>query len=607
MPGRRRVDHDQVPARAPGRLLHLLQMPDLPESDQLAPAGRGLHQLPEGAVAQHQRDRRAHAELQRQVFAERREGIDLHRGDAGMDLAAGIAGGGSAGREEGWDLLVAPDLDQQHAPAGAGRGDRQRGGHGGLPGAPLAGHDHQPALEQRGMAQRCHGPSARGAAAPRRRVSSGASAAPKRWDGETPDGRKLGLAEGRGDPSTGVRAGGQREGPLIVTCEQCATQFHLDDAKVPPGGVRVRCSRCKHAFFIAPGGEEPELGGVDRAAQDALDAEAPPAPEPSEDLSAPAESGSDLAAADSDLDDGEDLASESDWEFNQAPFDAESAEPGPTADARDAAREAIDDLLGSRTPEPRTAAPAPIQTSEDEDLGKPRELGSAGRRRCRALCAAGAGRGRREPSRAGRRAFQASGGAGGRVDPAPRALGRAGLDRAHGARHRVERDRAALRDRRDPHALARERSDAEAHFGRQRVAGLEAQGVSGRWVENAVSGSLYVVSGRLVNPTAQAAALGTRIGVRLLDASGARLPIELAAAGPVLEERVLRESDPAGIQTRQAEAGLALAAAVIPPGQSLAFEAVVRDVPLAAARFLLEPFAPARARPAAAGEPEPAP
>jgi hypothetical protein len=139
--------------------------------------------------------------------------------------------------------------------------------------------------------------------------------------------------------------------------------------------------------------------------------------------------------------------------------------------------------------------------------------------------------------------------------------------------------------------------DSEAQFGRQRVAGLEAQGISGRWVENAVAGSLYVVSGRLVNPTPQAAALGTRIGVRLLDASGARLPIELAAAGPVLEERVLRESDPAGIQTHQAEAGLALAAAVIQPGQSLPFEAVVRELPLAASRFLLEPLAPARAQP----------
>jgi predicted Zn finger-like uncharacterized protein len=393
---------------------------------------------------------------------------------------------------------------------------------------------------------------------------------------------------------------------LIVTCEQCSTQFHLDDAKVPPGGARVRCSRCKHAFFIAPGGEEPELGSLDRAAQDALDAEAPPPPEPSQDLSAPAESSSDLAASEadlaSDLDDGEDLASESDWEFNR-----EASEPGPSADARDAAREAIDDLLGSRTPESSLAAPASSLAApasapvEDEDLGSPESWDLLGD-----------------------------------DDAAPSAP-----SEQQGADAEIHREPAAARfklpaapvaewtPRREPsrvlawiantgHAIGWSVTallfaivailtlspvsarDAEAQFGRQRVAGLEAQGISGRWVENAVAGSLYVVSGRLVNPTGQAAALGTRIGVRLLDANGVRLPIELAAAGPVLEERVLRESDPAGIQTRQSEAGLALAAAVIPPGQSLPFEAVVRELPLAASRFLLEPLAPARAQAAPA-------
>ena len=37
---------------------------------------------------------------------------------------------------------------------------------------------------------------------------------------------------------------------MIVTCERCATQFQLDDAKVKGDGIRVRCSRCKHAFFV---------------------------------------------------------------------------------------------------------------------------------------------------------------------------------------------------------------------------------------------------------------------------------------------------------------------------------------------------------------------
>ena len=39
---------------------------------------------------------------------------------------------------------------------------------------------------------------------------------------------------------------------MIVTCERCATQFQLDDARVPKRGVRVRCSRCKHAFRVVP-------------------------------------------------------------------------------------------------------------------------------------------------------------------------------------------------------------------------------------------------------------------------------------------------------------------------------------------------------------------
>ena len=71
-------------------------------------------------------------------------------------------------------------------------------------------------------------------------------------------------------------------------------------------------------------------------------------------------------------------------------------------------------------------------------------------------------------------------------------------------------------------------------------------------------------------------------------------------------ERELREADPAGLQARQAEAGLALAAKLIQPGQSLPFEAVVGEVPLAASRFLLEPSRRARGAPSAsAGDPAP--
>ena len=59
---------------------------------------------------------------------------------------------------------------------------------------------------------------------------------------------------------------------MIVTCEQCSTQFKLDDAKVPEGGARVRCSRCKHAFFIQPAGHEDEVQAQSLAREALVDA-----------------------------------------------------------------------------------------------------------------------------------------------------------------------------------------------------------------------------------------------------------------------------------------------------------------------------------------------
>ncbi len=37
---------------------------------------------------------------------------------------------------------------------------------------------------------------------------------------------------------------------LIVTCNECSTSFQLDESRIPASGARVRCSRCKHAFFL---------------------------------------------------------------------------------------------------------------------------------------------------------------------------------------------------------------------------------------------------------------------------------------------------------------------------------------------------------------------
>jgi predicted Zn finger-like uncharacterized protein len=45
---------------------------------------------------------------------------------------------------------------------------------------------------------------------------------------------------------------------MIVTCASCLTKFNLEDSKIPARGAKVRCSRCKHVFFVPPPGPAQE-------------------------------------------------------------------------------------------------------------------------------------------------------------------------------------------------------------------------------------------------------------------------------------------------------------------------------------------------------------
>lgn len=77
---------------------------------------------------------------------------------------------------------------------------------------------------------------------------------------------------------------------MIIKCEQCGGKFRLDDSKVKPEGVKVRCSKCRHIFVVrkeAPVEEaelESLLGGLEAPSKPAAPAEveaAPPAAVPS--------------------------------------------------------------------------------------------------------------------------------------------------------------------------------------------------------------------------------------------------------------------------------------------------------------------------------------
>jgi predicted Zn finger-like uncharacterized protein len=39
---------------------------------------------------------------------------------------------------------------------------------------------------------------------------------------------------------------------MIITCASCLTKFNLDDSRIPAKGAKVRCSRCRHVFYVAP-------------------------------------------------------------------------------------------------------------------------------------------------------------------------------------------------------------------------------------------------------------------------------------------------------------------------------------------------------------------
>lgn len=96
---------------------------------------------------------------------------------------------------------------------------------------------------------------------------------------------------------------------MIVTCQECSTSFQLDDARIPASGARVRCSRCKHAFFL-PNPSASQSEAVHAVVEQVVHGKLGGTPEPSRDLGPG-------TRADRGANAGRTEPEEEDWQFSQ--------------------------------------------------------------------------------------------------------------------------------------------------------------------------------------------------------------------------------------------------------------------------------------------------
>lgn len=176
---------------------------------------------------------------------------------------------------------------------------------------------------------------------------------------------------------------------MIVTCEECSTSFQLDEARIPASGAQVRCSRCKHAFFL-PNPSASESQATDSIAEEAAHDPMSSVPPVVSDLASTAGGAVPDAEPDEEdwqfseeirNEDDEDLESESDFGVSQdfgSGLDAEELLGDDRAGAVDqpdpadssAAIESADPNLGSGSGLELESGPEPVEPVRDEsDFG----------------------------------------------------------------------------------------------------------------------------------------------------------------------------------------------------------------------------------------------
>lgn len=394
---------------------------------------------------------------------------------------------------------------------------------------------------------------------------------------------------------------------MIIVCEQCHTRFHLDDARMPARGARVRCSRCKHAFHVRPpGAASGDL--ADALAAEAAEAGGAPALEPTRDLDETGGATELAPGAAGTAAGGEGPAPEAgleeDWQFNEDPRPAD-VPPRPEAPRPEPWTAEASPELGSAEPA-RESPPEREEGDPDEEdplqaLGNPENwdlLGAEGLDAPEAEPDSEA-----EPAAAGD--WLSSPGEGASSDEGEAARAEPAAPEAPAEEAAPHRAGGAGRGE----ALVRTAAHAAAWLAIAALVGFALSGVAltpvgrdaaapvlraGGWhsssaravrLENARAGELLLVTGRFERAASEPAAPSGPLAVQLVDAKGRPLAGARAPLGWALPERRLRLDAPAALRAALAQRAPGPEAALA--GGALPLQAVFASVPAEAAGFVL--------------------
>lgn len=398
---------------------------------------------------------------------------------------------------------------------------------------------------------------------------------------------------------------------MIVVCERCSTRFQLDEARIPARGAQVRCSRCKHAFFVAAPGSTAD-GVVQEVVAEATGPGGTSAPTVTTDLD---HSAFDTGAA------GASEGEDDQWEFNEDPPAAARNRPAPAPAPESAPQE--------QKPEPELdfsrPGPPPDPASEDvpdsllDELGDPKDWDFSGEDGAEAPA-----------PETGGRAAGVEESAPEEETPAPAPPQQAKEKRSRRKRGRKQtagRSRSRTRSSGGISSLLLEGvgylavallfgvgAGRVVERGVHRapplpaasaaavpVAGSGAEGVRVEFLENATAGTIVVVRGRR-----SSAAPGTALRVEWTD-HGRPIPGTARWAGPELPPAWLREADPGELRHLLAAAAVRPAApngaspAAWDPPSDRRFVAVYEAVPREATGLRFSPVVlPGASPPAAA-------